>query len=137
MRDALGSFFYLRRGARGPVVSITQHPAPDPAASYGSTYHADRVCFDATWPDLQVHVTVWVSPEDDIEFRQVELRNVGEVELDLELMSAFELTLAEPRADEAHPAFSNLFVRAQWRPALQAMVFERTPRGVDALHGRA
>lgn len=128
LRDALGSFFYLRRGPRERVVSITQHPAPDAAATYGSIYHADRVCFDATWPDLQAHVTVWVSPEDDIEFRQVELRNLGDAALDLELISAFEVTLAEPRADEAHPAFSNLFVRAQWRPALQAMVFERTPR---------
>lgn len=128
LRDALGSFFYLRRATHERVVSVTQHPAPDRAATYGSTFHADRVCFDAAWPDLQAHVTVWVSPEDDIEFRQVELRNVGDAALELELISAFEVTLAEPRADEAHPAFSNLFVRAQWRPALQAMAFERTPR---------
>jgi cyclic beta-1,2-glucan synthetase len=30
----------------------------------------------------------------------------------MELISAFEVTLADPRADEAHPAFTNLFVRA-------------------------
>jgi cyclic beta-1,2-glucan synthetase len=139
LRDALGSFFYLRWDAQPRAVSITQHPAPDSAAVYGSTYHADRVCFDASWPEVQAHTTVWVSPEDDIEFRQVELRNLGERMLDIELLSAFEVTLAEPRADEAHPAFSNLFVRAQWRPALQALVFERTPRlaserGVMAAH---
>ncbi len=128
LRDALGSFLYLRRGPLQRVASITQHPAPDGAAAYGSTFHADRVTFDATWSDLQAHLTVWVSPEDDIEFRQVELRNLGDVALELELISAFEVTLSDPRADEAHPAFSNLFVRAQWRPALQAMVFERTPR---------
>jgi cyclic beta-1,2-glucan synthetase len=28
-------------------MSITQHPAPDPAAHYKSLFHADRVCFDA------------------------------------------------------------------------------------------
>ena len=128
LRDALGSFFYLRRDPLGRAVSITQHPAPDSGATYGSVYHADRVCFDATWPDLQAHTTVWVSPEDDIEFRQVELRNLGDLPIDLELLSAFEVTLAAPRADEAHAAFSNLFVSAQWRPALQALVFERTPR---------
>ena len=50
-------------------------------------------------------LTVWVSPEDDIEFRQVELRNLSDRTLDIELMSAFEVTLADPRADEAHPAF--------------------------------
>ena len=128
LRDAHGSFFHLRWDRQPQAVSLTQHPAPDPAAHYQSTYHADRVCFDATWPEIDAHTTVWVSPEDDIEFRQVELRNLSDRVLDLELMSVFEITLAEPRADEAHPAFSNLFLCAGWRPGQQALVFERKPR---------
>lgn len=128
LRDALGSFLYLRWDRQPRPVSITQHPAPDPDTVYRSTYHADRVCFEASWPELQAQTTVWVSPEDDIEFRQVELRNLGERTLELELLSAFEITLADPRADEAHPAFSNLFVRASWRSPHQALVFERSPR---------
>ncbi|MEP7099702.1 MAG: glucoamylase family protein, partial [Burkholderiales bacterium] len=139
LRDAHGSFFYLRWDRRPQAVSITQHPAPDPAAHYQSTYHADRVCFDATWAEINAHATVWVSPEDDIEFRQIELRNLSDRPLDLELMSAFEITLADPRADEAHPAFSNLFLRSAWRPAQQALMFERKPRlpteaGLHAAH---
>ena len=128
LRDAHGSFFHLRWDRQPQAVSLTQHPAPDPAAHYQSTYHADRVCFDATWPEIDAHTTVWVSPEDDVEFRQVELRNLSDRVLDLELMSVFEITLAEDRADEAHPAFSNLFMRAGWRPGQQALVFERKPR---------
>ncbi|MCV2356457.1 carbohydrate-binding protein [Paucibacter sp. B2R-40] len=132
LRDTLGSFFYLRglatTGGRAGLVSITQHPAPDPAAQYRSTFHADTVCFEAVWPQLQVQTTVWVSPEDDIEFRQVELRNLSERSLEFELISAFEVTLAEPRADEAHPAFSNLFLRAEWQAEDQALLFERKPR---------
>ena len=128
LRDAHGSFFYLRWDQHPRPVSITQHPAPDPAAQYTSLFHADRVCFDTAWPDLQAHTTVWVSPEDDIEFRQVELRNLSERPLEIELMSAFELTLADARADEAHPAFSNLFVSAQWQAEQQALLFERKPR---------
>jgi cyclic beta-1,2-glucan synthetase len=128
LRDAHGSFFYLRWDQQPQPVSITQHPAPDPAAHYRSLFHADRVCFDAAWPELQAHTTVWVSPEDDIEFRQVELRNLSERALDIELMSAFEVTMADQRADEAHPAFSNLFISAQWLATQQAIVFERKPR---------
>lgn len=145
LRDAYGNFFYLRwldpapgAGPQRPV-SITQHPAPDPAAHYRSVYHADRICFDAAWPELQAHTTVWVSPEDDIEFRQVELRNLSDQSLDIELMSAFDVTLSDPRADEAHPAFANLFVRAQWQAEHQALLFERKPRlpteqGFQAAH---
>ena len=139
LRDAHGSFFYLRWNPRQRPVSITHHPAPDPAAHYLSVYHADRVCFEATWPELQAHTTVWVSPEDDIEFRQVELRNLSDRTLDIELMSAFEVSLSDPRADETHPAFTNLFVRAQWLAAHQALLFERKPRlpseqGLQAAH---
>ena len=128
LRDAYGSFLYLRRDGQHSPVSITLHPAPDPAAEYQCVYHADRVCFDARWPELQAHTTVWVSPEDDIEFRQVELRNHSDQPRSIELISAFEVALSEARADEAHPAFMNLFVRAQWQGEHQALRFERTPR---------
>jgi cyclic beta-1,2-glucan synthetase len=134
LRDGSGSFLYLRRGSgvavseRRPLVSVTRHPAPDPRAQYRAEFHADRVGFEALWSDLRICTTVWVSPEDDIEFRQVEVRNTGDEELDIELLSAFEVTLAEPRSDESHPVFSNLFVRAHWQQAQQALVFVRTPR---------
>ena len=128
LRDAFGSFFHLRWDRQPQAVSITQHPASDPAAHYQCSFHADRVCFDARWSEIESRMTVWVSPEDDIEFREIELRNLSDRPIELELMSAFQITLAEPRADEAHPAFSNLFLRAHWRPAQHAMVWERRPR---------
>ncbi len=128
LRDAYGSFFYLRWSGQQQPVSITQRPAPDPAAEYLCIFHADRVCFDALWPELQAHTTVWVSPEDDIEFRQIELRNHSDQARSIELISAFEVALSEARADEAHPAFMNLFVRAQWQAEHQALCFERKPR---------
>ncbi|MDO8284192.1 MAG: glucoamylase family protein [Rhodoferax sp.] len=139
LRDDRGSFFYVRRDPLSSPVSLTQHPAPDPDATYQSVYHADRVCFDAAWADLHAQTTVWVSPEDDIEFRSVELRNVSDRTLHIELISAFEVTLADRLADEAHPAFTNLFVRAQWLNRHQALLFERKPRlpseqGVQLAH---
>ncbi|MCM2341396.1 glucoamylase family protein, partial [Rhodoferax sp.] len=128
LRDAHGSFFFVKWDGQTQPCSVTQHPAPDPQALYQSVFHADRVSFDAQWSGLQAHTTVWVSPEDDIEFRQVELRNLSERTLNIELTSAFEVTLSDPRADEAHPAFTNLFITAQWLASQQALLFERKPR---------
>ena len=128
LRDDRGSFLYVRREQEGKPVSLTQHPAPDPRATYSSVFHADRVCFETTLPGIHAQTTVWVSPEDDIEFRMVELRNDGDQALDIELISAFEPTLADRLADEAHPAFTSLFVRAEWQVAHQSLVFERKPR---------
>lgn len=95
---------------------------------YESIFHPDRVCFDALWPTLRVHTTVWVSPEDDIELRKVVVTNLGDEDMELELISALDITLATHAADEAHPAFSNFFVEADWLPAQQALRFVRTPR---------
>ncbi len=139
LRDAWGTFLYLRSERRPHAVSMTQHPAADAAAHYRSTFLADRVCFMASWPELEATTTVWVSPEDDLEFRQVDLRNLDDRDAEIELISAFEVTLAEARADAAHPAFSNLFVTAAWDAAHQALLFERKPRlatesGVHAAH---
>jgi len=136
LRDAHGTFFYLRRRALDAPVSITQHPAPDPAAHYAATFHSDRVALDADWPDLRSRCTVWVSPEDDIELRRVELWNHTDAPIELELLSMFEVSLAEARADEAHPAFANLFVQADWDTTDHALYVARKPRrpGEDALH---
>ncbi|MES2950840.1 MAG: glucoamylase family protein [Pseudomonadota bacterium] len=128
LRDEHGSFLYLRWGPQRSPVSLTQHPAPDPRAVYQSVFHADRVSFDTTWPTMHVQTTVWVSPEDDIEFRMVELRNTSDKTLEIEVMSAFDVTLTDRLADETHPAFTNLFVRAEWLATHQALLFERKPR---------
>ena len=139
LRDAFGSFFHLRWDRQPRAVSLTQHPAPDRAADYHASFHGDRAWFGAVWSEIESEITVWVSPEDDIEFRRVVLRNRGDRMLDLELMSSFEVSLADARADEAHPAFQNLFVSAEWQAGHQALVFERKPRlahdkGVLAAH---
>ena len=136
LRDEDGSFFYLRRPGQAAPVSLSQHPAPDAAAHYTASFHADRVCLDATWPDLRSRVTTWVSPEDDIELRRVELWNTSSRPITLELMSAWEVCLSEARADEMHPAFANLFVRADWHAEDQALYLARQPRrdNEPALH---
>ena len=47
---------------------------------------------------------MWVSPEDDIEFRQVELRNTGSSVLELDLISAFDVALAMAPSDSSFGA---------------------------------
>ena len=134
LRDSHGHFIYLDGLHPGPyghpaaLVSLTSHPAPDPRARFESVFHADRICFNTCWDHLHTQTTVWVSPEDDIEFRQVELRNMRDVPVELEVVSAWDATLAMAGADEAHPAFSGMFVRAKWLAKQRALVFERKPR---------
>ena len=131
LRDAYGSFFYLRRSGERSVVSLTAAPAPGPDWRYQARFMADRVQFDAQCDSLGTSINVIVSPEDDTELRSVQLHNTGPNELRLELVSCFEVVLADPRADDAHPAFSNLFVQSRWEPQWRALLLTRQPR----LHG--
>jgi len=128
LRDVHGTFLYLQRSGAVRPVSLTAHPAPDPAASYQCRIQTDRVIHDALWDDLSARSTVWVSPEDDCEMRQVELANSGDTTLELVLSLYAEVSLAPQAADEAHPAFSNLFIQSSWHAAENALYLRRQPR---------
>jgi cyclic beta-1,2-glucan synthetase len=127
LRDAYGTFFYLRRPGRAPV-SLTAAPAPAALWRYRARFLADRVQYDAQGEDITTTVTVLVSPEDDTELRVVTLHNTGDTTISCEVVSCFEPVLADARADEAHPAFSGLFINSTWRPEWRALVMSRTPR---------
>ena len=131
LRDGFGTFFYLRREGAPALVSLTASPAPGPDWRYQARFMADRVQFDAQGEDIETGITVLVSPQDDTELRIVTLRNTGRSPVLYELVSSFEPVLAVAAADEAHPAFSNLFIQTRWRPEWRALVMARRPR----LHG--
>lgn len=128
LRDGYGSFFYLRQVGQSRVGSLTATPAPLPGWTYQARFMADRVQFDAEGDDLRSSISVLVSPEDDTELRTVLLHNTGRTEKMVELVSYFEAVLADPRADEAHPAFSNLFVQTHWALPWRALLLKRMPR---------
>ncbi len=129
LRDAYGNFMYVRHDVNTDTLwSLTQHPAPDRNAHYSCTFHADRVGYCARWSHVQIQTTVWVSPEDDIEFRQLEILNLSDAPLEIELVSVMEMAITRARSDESHPAFSNMFVSAAWQAEHLALVFERKPR---------
>ena len=131
LRDAYGSFIYLRGKGDSPMNSVTFHPAPHPDWTYKATFLADRVHFETTSEDLEIVTNVLVSPEDDIEIRTVTLQNLSDADMTLDVISCFEAVLADPKADEAHPAFSNLFLQTGWHPEWRALLVSRKPR----LHG--
>lgn len=128
LRDDHGSFLYVRESGRLAPTSLTALPAPGAGWVYRSLFLADRVQFDAQGDGLRLRTVVLISPEDDTELRTVTLHNEGQDTRTLELISCFEPVLSNPKADEAHPAFANLFVRTHWKPEWRALLLERRPR---------
>ena len=128
LRDQYGTFIYVRPEGSHTLHSLTAHPAPHPSWRYSACFMADRVQFDSVSSLLETTTTVLVSPEDDTEIRTVVLNNLTDAALTYEVISCFEVVLADARADEAHPAFSNLFIDTAWHPEWRALMVSRRPR---------
>ena len=111
-----------------PLASLAARPAPDPRARYQTRLLADRVLQQADWPELSAETATWVSPEDDCALRQLTLTARGEQPRTVTVWLAAEAALSPRAADEAHPAFANLFVQAAWDGVDQALYLRRRPR---------
>ncbi|MDZ4332925.1 MAG: glucoamylase family protein, partial [Pseudomonas sp.] len=129
-RDQHGSFIFLWDTRNGTHWSLGAQP------SSGNPY--DEVVFAEDYASYSRHdgnlttsLEVLVSGEDDGEVRRVSLTNSGRVAREIELTSYAELVLASAASDNAHPAFSKLFVVTEYLPAFAALLATRRPRSAS------
>jgi cellobiose phosphorylase len=131
-RDADGSFIYIRDARSGAAWSAAYQPTRHSSEGYQATYSLDKAEFLQRVAGILTHMEVVVSPEDNVELRRVTLRNNSDAPRELELTSYAEVVLAPAAADEAHPAFSNLFVETEFEAAHEALLASRRPRSSTA-----
>ncbi len=130
-RDAWGTFGYLRDIESGAVWSIAHQPTLARGSRYEAIFTQGRAEFRRTDHELETHVEIAISPEDDIELRRVTLTNRGRARRTIELTSYAEVVLTQAGADASHPAFSNLFVQTELVLAHQGILCTRRPRSGD------
>jgi cyclic beta-1,2-glucan synthetase len=130
-RDHWGSFIYLRDTLGTHIWSASAQPvASEP--EYGDVvFGEDHAEFTRRDGSLTTTMDVLVSGEADGEVRRVSLANSGRSAREIELTSYAELALATPAADNAHPAFSRMFVRTEHLAEFEALVATRRPRSHD------
>ena len=127
-RDCWGTFFYIRDTETGEVFSAPHNPHPTRPDDYHVMFAPDKAEFRRTDGDLETHVEIAVSPEDDVEVRRVTIANQGRTTRRLEVTSYFEIAMASQASDQAHKSFSNLFVETEWLPETSSLLFSRRPR---------
>ncbi len=130
-RDSWGSYFYLRDVQTGRVWSAGHQPSGVEADSYEVAYYEDRAEIRRRDGSLSTAIEIIVSPEENAELRQVAVTNLGGKVREIDVTSYAELVLNDPKADNAHPVFSNLFVETEFVPGLDALVATRRPRSHD------
>jgi cyclic beta-1,2-glucan synthetase len=127
-RDCWGSFGYLRDVASPAFWSVAHQPTLARGSQYEAIYSRGRAEFRRTDGEIETHVEISVSPEDDVELRRITLTNRGQTRRILELTTYAEVALATQAADAAHPAFSNLFVQTEILAPQQAILATRRAR---------
>ncbi|HKD18672.1 MAG TPA: glucoamylase family protein, partial [Thermoanaerobaculia bacterium] len=127
-RDCWGSYVFLRDVQSGRVWSAGHQPSGTEADSYDVAFYEDRVEIRRRDGSVSTMLEVVVSAESEAELRQVSITNLGSRVRELEVTSYTELVLDDPRADDAHPAFSNLFVETEFVPGLDALLATRRRR---------
>jgi len=130
-RDAWGSFVFLRDARSGDVWSAGYQPAGVEPDTYQATFLEDRAEFRRRDGTIMSSLEVLVSPEDDAEIRRVSLINLGTEPREIDVTSYAELVLAPPRADAAHPVFSNLFVQTEAVAELDTLLASRAARSPE------
>ncbi|MDA1097319.1 MAG: phosphorylase, partial [Chloroflexi bacterium] len=130
-RDCWGTFVFLRDTDTGDVWSAGFQPSGTDMDGYEVVYSEDRAAITQRDGTLVITLEVVVSPEDDAELRQITVTNVGTRDLQIDFTSYAEVVLAPQRADDAHPAFSNLFVETEFVPERGVLLATRRPRSAD------
>lgn len=129
--DNWGTFCYLRDVDSGQVWSTSYQPTLQRPDHYEVIFSEGRAEFRRTDHQIDTHMEIVVSPEDDIELRRCRLTNRGRERRTLEITSYAEVVIAPAMADELHPAFSNLFIQTEIVPSERAILSTRRGRSPE------
>ena len=126
--DAQGHWLYVHDQERDALWSATRQPTGVEADQYAVMFEPHRAEFHRRDGGIDLRTEVCVAGADDMEIRRLTIANEGDRVRRLTLTSYAEPVLAPARSDERHPAFSKLFVGADFRPAAGGLLFHRRAR---------
>lgn len=133
-----GYAIYLRDVESQATWSASPFPCQT-ETSIETIFRVNHTSFQGRCQDIHWSLDVTVHPDVDAEIRRLVVTNRSERARTLEVTSFLELSLADPAADLAHPAYSKLFVETSHDPVARCLLAHRRPRqeeevGIWAAH---
>ena len=111
--DRLGSYIFLRDTATGDWWSATAEPKRAQNERVQTLFSDDKASFTKSVGSLRSEVECIVISEGNGEGRRITLYNDGTTDRHIEVTSFAELVLGNEASDNAHPAFSKMFVETE------------------------
>lgn len=113
LRSAPGIHIYIKDTDTGAVWSAALLPTCVRADQEHVVFEPHKASFIREIGDIETTLEVCVSPECDMEIRNLEINNKGEKQANLMIFCAFTPALCSQPDFEAHPAFTELFVETE------------------------
>ncbi len=126
--DGWGSWLLLRDEDSGEAWSPTQQPFGRSAPDDSVRFEPGRATFGRRHHSLHCTLEVAVAADADVELRRLVLSNHGDRQRHLSVASYAELVLGPAAADDAHPAFSKMFVQTEWEAGRGLLLATRRRR---------
>jgi len=132
-RDCWGNFCFIRDLDNGAVWSTAWQPTTTVARKYEAIFTQARAEFRRIDDQIELHTTISVASEDDLEVRRTKITNRSDRVRRIEITSYAEVVLAIQTQDESHPAFSSLFVQTELLISQGAVLCTRRPRSAEEM----
>jgi cellobiose phosphorylase len=126
--DDWGVFCYLRDLDSGDVWSGAWQPTLVQPEHFEAVFAEGRAQWLRRDHGIELCTEIVVAQGDDVELRRTRMRNLSGETRRIEVTSYTEPVLALSAFDDAHPAFSKLFVQSEIVAAQNAILCTRRPR---------
>lgn len=109
-----GFYIYIKDMAQGRFWSSAYNPTRSEPDAYRVAFSHHQAEFQRRDADISTCTTVTMSPDHDLEIRQVTLKNHGSESRRIQVTSYLEVAADSYMADLSHPAFSKLFIESEY-----------------------
>lgn len=127
-QDHWGQYYFIKDVGSQKLWSATYQPLCAEPTHYQVVLAEDRVRFSREENKIHSELEVFVAPETPAEMRRLVLTNLAEEDREIEVTSYMETVINSVGADQAHPAFSNLFVETEFLPESSTLIASRRAR---------
>ncbi len=126
--DSWGSYVYIHEPSSGKLWSPSYQPCRTESPGQKITFEPDKASFLQVCNEVESVMDICISPECNSEVRRITLTNQGSDTKVLEVTTFIELAMSNPIADDAHPAFSKLFIRTAYDEPSGCLIASRRKR---------
>ena len=123
-----GIYFYIKNIKNKKIWTNGYSQITEKPDKYSVTFAPDKTKIVRVDGNIETDTKITVSPNDSVEIRRVEIKNIGNTDETLEISSFLEPVLSEKGQDYAHPAFNNLFLSYEYISETNTILVKRKKR---------